>query len=490
MEQDFKECIINGKETVEDAFTIMDNGRSKYLFVIDDGGKLLGMVNQVILRASLLRGFSAQENVGKLVSVDVPFLFDTDTVDEIELQNKIAYLGKKFALKSSDLVVICNNEMKMLSVSDMSSLDKAKHSRTTKINEQKYDRNIESVCIIGGAGYLGSVLTEKLLLQGYNVRVFDNFIFGKDPVAKIKTSLINKKNVGRFEIYDGDMRNSSDVINALENIDAVILLGAVVGDPASGKYPVSTFEINYLAAQSIAEICAYLNINRLIFSSTCSVYGQSEKSEILSEDSPLCPVSHYARTKINAEKAILRVGSVNFSPTIMRMSTLYGSSYRMRYDLVVNTMMMKGVTTNKIIVFGGQQWRPLLSVSDAARAFIAVLESDISKVQRKVYNVGNEKENYQIRDLGQMIKKFLRDKGVEVEVETINQEVDLRDYKVSFSKIKSELGFITEDTVYASLDNIYNVINKQFKEDSLAEKRYYNDQNIFSSNIKGEIVVV
>jgi len=482
MNTSIKKYICNTEDTVENVLGYMDNSQTDVLFVIDKNGLLVGKISR-----SSLQNSGKNEKITSLFNKDVPFLIDTEIEDENELSNKLKYLQKKFNLSTHDLIPICNSGLRILYVSEVGILVKSKKERGEQLRFADIDRSVRNVCIIGGAGYLGTVLAEKLLNAGYNVTIFDKLIFGIEPVARLKDSIKNKK-VGQLELYAGDMRSIPDLMKALKNIDAVVLLGAIVGDPASSKFPVSTFETNYLSVQIISEICAYLNIQRVIYSSTCSVYGQSDTTEPADESSPLNPLSHYARTKIMAEKAILKVDSPNFAPTILRMSTLYGPSFRMRYDLVVNTMMMKGVSANKITIFGGQQWRPLLSVDDAAEAYLKVLKADINKVRRQIYNVGEEQENYQIKDIGFLVYKFLINKGVSVELETIKNEDDLRDYKVSFEKIKTSLGYQTKNTISSTLDQLYDVTVEQFAKNVISSDVFYNDRNNFNSEALGKFV--
>lgn len=478
--------ICQSTDTIGGAFEKMDLSNISRLFVVDQSGRLVGMVEKILLQKNILEGTSSEEKIEKVMDRFIPFVVDTDTQDEIELRNKIIYLKKSFSLSDFDVIPICNSEMMCLGMSDINTLLNAESVREQFNNYEKAEKAVKNICIMGGGGYLGTILAEKLLLQGYSVRILDIFTFGKEPVIKLQTAMTNRDNMGKLEIYEGDMRSMSDVIKVLEGIDAVVILGAVVGDPASSKYPISTFEVNYLSTQMIAETCAYLNINRLLFASTCSVYGQNDPDEVLDEQASLNPVSHYARTKINAEQAILQVKAPNFAPTIMRMSTLYGPSYRMRYDLVVNTMMMKSITTKKITVFGGEQWRPLLSVSDAAEAFIAAIKADIGQVKRKIYNVGDEKENYQIKDLGHIISQFFKDKGHEIELDVIPQDTDQRNYKVSFAKIKEQLNYQTKYKVADVLEELYKATVDQFEADKISDPAGYNVEKAINSESSGK----
>jgi nucleoside-diphosphate-sugar epimerase len=197
------------------------------------------------------------------------------------------------------------------------------------------------------------------------------------------------------------------------------------------------------------------------------VYGVG--ADVLDENAALNPVSLYARTKIASEKIILGMGDDYFSPTILRMATLYGFSPRMRFDLVVNTMTMRSFTERKIHVFGGKQWRPLLNVDDAAEVYIRCLEADIKDVANTVFNVGSDEQNYQIDDIAQMISESLG--GVPIHRD--DSSLDVRDYKVSFVKAGEKLGFTPKQTIQKACKQIYERLDDGTIKDP-SQRIYYN----------------
>jgi nucleoside-diphosphate-sugar epimerase len=323
----------------------------------------------------------------------------------------------------------------------------------------------ERVLVIGGAGFLGTVLVEKLLKSGYPVKILDSFIYGKKSVKKF----VDNKNV---EIIEGDIRNIETVNQSMNSIGSVVHLAAVVGDPAGAKRPEQTIETNYLASQVIASASKIKGINRFIYASTCSVYGIGK--DVLDEDAPLNPVSLYAKTKISSEQSILQLVDDSFAPTIMRMSTLYGFSPRMRFDLVVNTMTMTAFTEMQIKVFGGNQWRPLLHVEDAADSYIKVLEADMNLVRGKIYNVGSEKQNYMIKEVAQNVSEtIVKLSQKQIPVKTESADTDARDYRVSFKKIQNELGFNVAGTINEAVKEIYSNLESGVIKDP-KQKVYYN----------------
>ncbi len=319
------------------------------------------------------------------------------------------------------------------------------------------------VLVIGGAGYLGAVLIDRLLAGGYPVRILDSFIYGKRSVEKYADD-------ARVEIIDGDIRNIETVNLAIRDAGSVILLAAVVGDPASKARPEQTVETNFLAAQVVASSAKIAGVEKFIYASTCSVYGVG--SNILDEEAPLNPVSLYAKTKISSEESIMGIADSNFKPVIMRMSTLYGFSPRMRFDLVVNTMTMTAFTEGKINVFGGNQWRPLLSLPDAAEAYLKVLQLEQSA--GRIYNVGSEKQNYVISDVAKLVSEGIKSvSGKEIPVNIEGDSVDARDYRVSFKKIQSELGFEVKHSISSAASEIWRKLeSKEIKDPK--QKVYYN----------------
>jgi nucleoside-diphosphate-sugar epimerase len=327
------------------------------------------------------------------------------------------------------------------------------------------EKSQQKILLIGGAGYLGAVLTGRLLKEGYPVKILDSFIYGKKAVEKYKDD-------PRVEIIEGDIRNIETVNLTMHDTHSVVLLAAVVGDPASKARPGQTVETNYLAAQVVASSSKISGIKKFIYASTCSVYGVG--SEALDETAPLNPVSLYARTKISSEESIMAIADSSFKPVIMRMSTLYGWSPRMRFDLVVNTMTMSAYTEGKITVFGGNQWRPLLSLEDASEAYLKVLESDLNMTGGRIYNVGSEKQNYRISETAELVAAGIKKvSGKEIPINIEGDIVDVRDYRVSFKKIQNELGFEVKHSISEAAGEIWQKLeSKEIKDPK--QKVYYN----------------
>lgn len=294
---------------------------------------------------------------------------------------------------------------------------------------------IRNVLVIGGAGYIGSVLVRKLLDQGYNVTVLDALIYGDESIR----NLYDHPN---FDFIHGDIRDIGAVVRAMQYADAVVHLAALVGDPACALEEKLTLEINLAATRLIAEAARGFGIQRFIFASTCSVYGASD--QLLDEHSALSPLSSYARSKMDSERVLLALNDNRFAPVILRFGTVYGLSPRPRFDLVINLLTARAVCDKRITIFGGDQWRPFIHVDDAAEAILKCLEAPLYVVKGQIFNVGSNDQNYQIAQLGDIIKELIP--GVQVIHQGV-EDVDRRNYRVSFSKIQKHLGFTPRHTV-------------------------------------------
>ena len=313
------------------------------------------------------------------------------------------------------------------------------------------------VLITGGAGYLGSVLSQKLLAKGYNVRVMDALWYGNESIEDLKKN-------ENFELIKEDIRNLVPTVKAMIDVDAVIHLASIVGMPASSIEPRTSEEINYLATKNIAELCQLHDIETYIFASTCSVYG-FQPNKIITEKSHVAPLDFYAKQKYLSERA---TGWLNRSPTIYRFGTLFGLSPRMRFDLVINLFVAQALTDGKITVFGGKQERPFLHVSDAADSLIFGIEKNITGT----YNVISE--NMTILQAAERIKKII---GCEIEISTENE--DNRSYRVSAEKIK-QVGFTPlknlDDTIKEIKDAFSNKLLKDYN-----DVKYNNYKLLYSS---------
>lgn len=288
-------------------------------------------------------------------------------------------------------------------------------------------RGVRKVLVIGGAGYLGSVLVRHLLERRYRVRVLDRFLFGHESLAELDVH-------SGFERVEGDFRDLECVAEAARGVQAAIHLGAIVGDRACAVDEQATLETNYAATALVADVCKSLRIPRLVFASTCSVYGASDR--VVDETSSLNPLSHYAATKADAEKALLESRDGNFHPTILRLGTAFGWSPRPRFDLVVNLLTAKACCDREIVIYNEDQWRPFVHVRDIARACRLALEAPLSSVSGQTFNVGSCHMNHRLGEVAATLQQSSPDLKVVYE-----SNGDARNYRVSFEKIRRMLGF-------------------------------------------------
>jgi nucleoside-diphosphate-sugar epimerase len=313
------------------------------------------------------------------------------------------------------------------------------------------NREIKSVLVIGGAGYIGSVLTRQLLNAGYSVRVMDSLFFGD---ASIRDLLGNPK----FEFVRADFRHVESLVKTMPGIDAVIHLAGLVGDPACTINCDLTNEINYAGTRMLIEVCKGASVSRLVLASTCSVYGASEF--LMDERSSPNPVSLYAQTKLASEQVILNARNSTFHPTVLRLATVFGFSPRPRFDLVVNLLAAKALQEGKIMIFNEDQWRPFIHVSDVARAFVSVLQSPQSVISGEIFNVGSYKLNYSLGQVAEKIREHIPDVVIEHKA-----NLDKRNYRVSFDKIHSYLGFVCATGLEEGVEEIKAAIKNGIVKD-------------------------
>ncbi len=294
----------------------------------------------------------------------------------------------------------------------------------------------QTTLITGGSGYIGSLLAGELAEAGHRVRVLDSLLHGQEEIA-------SEQEQAGIEVIRGDIRDPDARRRALAGADAVVHLAAIVGDPACAKDPELSHEVNVKATEGLVADASAAGVGRLVFASTCSNYGRMADPTVpITEDGELRPVSLYAEQKVGMERLIL--GATNgLAPTCLRFATVYGVGRRMRFDLTVNEFTRELWADRELEVFGEQFWRPYIHVRDAGRAVRAVLEAPAEQVSGQVFNAGRSGENYRKLDIVAEIGKQI-DSG---KVSYVRRDEDPRDYKVSFDKIRAELGFETLMTV-------------------------------------------
>lgn len=449
---------IPSNATLKEAMSAIDKNALGTVFVVDEDDRLVGVATDGDIRRGILSGITVDQSVARVMNEEPLHVYESwdeerlrDWSESEDVQEMLPQHQELIipVLDVNDVVI------DYLGVSDTGGITK---------NPNVSPTSVKRVLVIGGAGYIGSVLTGMLLERGYSVTVLDNLLYGTHGIDEYREH-------DAFSLIDGDMRSIETVMDAIQGVDAVVHLGALVGDPASSINTQKTLELNYHSVTMVAEICKYHQINRFVFASTCSVYGRSEQpDELLTESSPLNPTSLYAKSKIESERALLNMRDENFSPTILRKATVYGLSPRMRFDLVVNILCAKAHDEGTIPIFGGSQYRPNIHVADVAQAYIDCLEAPIEKIDGEVFNVGSNEQNYRIEEIGEIVSNCFP----EAEIDHQREKEDERSYQVDFAKIEDCLGYKASRTVRDGCIEIKEALESgQFEDYSADEYSNY-----------------
>ena len=320
------------------------------------------------------------------------------------------------------------------------------------------------VLVTGGGGYIGLELCRMLLERGDDVRVVDRFFFGSGPLRALAEAY-----PGRVDLIAGDLRAFD--VRWLDGIDGVSHLAGLSNDPTAEYNPAANWEMNAVATERLAEACKERGVSRFVFGSSASLYDGIGPG-MFDELTPVRPRGAYSISKKYAEDALLGLAGGSFAPTILRQGTVYGWSARMRFDLVVNTFVKDAVTVGKLYLHGGGwQWRPLVDVSDVARAHLVCLAAPLDAVRAEIFNV--MQENYQIRQLAMLVAGSLSLRGRSVTLEEAPLPPLVRDYRMSNLKMTQVLEFTPAVTVLESIDAM---LGKLPLDDVawLANPRWYN----------------
>ena len=290
---------------------------------------------------------------------------------------------------------------------------------------------MKKVLITGGAGYIGSVLTGYLLERGFKVIVVDNLIY-------IQDSLLQYCNNENFEFTNGDCRNKETIKKLLVGVDFIIPLAAIVGAPACDKDPEYSTSINLNAIKLLDEL-RDSKIQKIIYPTTNSGYGVGEKGKYCTEESILRPLSLYGRNKVDAENYLL---SVKESITL-RLATVFGTSSRMREDLLVNDFTLKALRDGTLVLFEEHFMRNYIHIKDVCKAFLHCM-NNFDTMKNEAYNVGLSSANLSKRELSERIKKFVP--KLVIMSSEIAKDPDKRDYIVSNEKLE-KTGWVPEYTI-------------------------------------------
>jgi nucleoside-diphosphate-sugar epimerase len=440
MQRRLKNITVYSDEKLRNVLLKINRNGNNGVFVISKKNELIGVITDADLRKNLLKNKLNLNNYAISIAQKKYLKIPFSKVEE----------SKEILIKSNKILLPIVKGNKLIDFIHTKDL----------FNENKINRR--KILVIGGFGYIGSVLVNDLLKQKYLVNILDDNYYG----CYLGKNLKNNKDL---KIFYGDCDNKEILNKALAGCTDVIHLGEIVGDPAVNLNENFSIKNNYENTVFVISECIKNNINKFIFASSCSVYGDSPTE--CNEKSNLNPVSLYAKCKIECEKSILLFKSKKFCPVILRLSTVYGDSPRKRFDLVVNRFVIMAVKKLKISLFGASSWRPFISVNDVSRVLIKTLNTKNSLVRNQIFNVGGNKENYRISDIVKIISKYSP-----INFEYTKKDEDKRNYKVSFKKINKILNFKPED----NLKKVIFRLLKKYKKLKINEKNvnYYNDKKM------------
>ena len=317
-----------------------------------------------------------------------------------------------------------------------------------------------TVLVTGGAGYIGSVLTGRLLERGYNVRLLDRLYWGEGPLEAYS---------GRIEVEVADVRDIP--ASALDGVDGVIHLAGLSNDPTAEYDPEANWQMNAVATEALGNACVERGIERIVFASSCSLYDGLPPG-MHDETAPIHPRGAYATSKRYGEEALFGMIDKGLCPVVLRNGTVYGFSPRMRYDLVVNTFVKDALLQERLLLHGGGwMWRPLVDVRDVSDAMIAALEAPADLVKGEAFNVLHS--NYQIRELAMLVAGSVQLLGRTVRLEEMAAPPLTRDYECSNAKLSQRLGFTPCHSVVEAVSQMLAEIDISDRS-KLTDPRYYN----------------
>jgi len=327
-----------------------------------------------------------------------------------------------------------------------------------------------TVLVTGGAGYVGAVLTPKLLARGYRVKVLDLYMYGKEALAAVKGH-------PNLEQIKGDIRDRAVLERAMPGCDAVIHLACISNDPSFELDPTLGKSINYDAFFGLVDSSKSSGVKRFIYASSSSVYGIKDTPNV-TEDLPLEPLTDYSKYKALCEDVLLQKREPGFVTLILRPSTVCGYSPRLRLDLTVNILTNHAYNNRLIKVFGGEQMRPNIHIEDMTDLYVQSLEWADDAVDGKIFNAGYE--NYKVSDIAKMVQNVV---GNDVQIVTTPTD-DNRSYHVSSEKIKRELGFVARHSIQDAVRDLTDAFQSGKVPDAMTDICYYNIKTMQSVDLK------
>jgi nucleoside-diphosphate-sugar epimerase len=277
------------------------------------------------------------------------------------------------------------------------------------------------ILLSGHHGYIGSITGRLLQAGGHHVTGLDTLFYEGCDLSS---------NGATLPLLRADVRDIGS--EQLQGFDVVVHLAALSNDPLGDLSPELTKEINFQATINLARAAKEAGVPRFVFASSCSMYGASGSDDDVDEQAPLRPLTPYAESKVRSEEGLGQLADADFSPVLMRNATAYGVSPRMRVDLVLNNLVGWAYTTGSVrILSDGTPWRPLVHIEDIGRATLAIVDAPVELVHGQAFNVGATSENYQVRDLAEIVRETVGDCEIEY---AGSGDPDPRSYRVNFNK--------------------------------------------------------
>lgn len=302
------------------------------------------------------------------------------------------------------------------------------------------------ILVIGGSGYIGGALAPHLLERGFAVRDLDLLVYGH------QSAVLGKLQTAGYDFVFGDMGDAATVERALADVDDVVVLAGLVGDPITRQFPEEARRINEQGLMRCIETLDGKGLGKVIFVSTCSNYGMIEEHQTADESFPLNPLSLYAKAKVAAEHHLLSLrGRVDYCPVVLRFATAFGLAPRMRFDLTVNEFTRELFLDRALEVYDAHTWRPYCHVRDFARLIETVLLAPRDTVAFEVFNAGSDANNHTKKSIIALIEKVLPGRTVHYRQDSS----DPRNYRVDFAKVEKVLGFRCE---YDVSDGIAEIV--------------------------------
>ena len=325
------------------------------------------------------------------------------------------------------------------------------------------------ILLLGGAGYVGTVLTSHLLKKGYKVRAMDNFVYENEFAVQPYFGDPD------YEFIKGDISNKEDLQIAVQGVTDVVILAGLVGDPITKKYPEASEKINTHGVQDCIEFLDGKGLDKVIFVSTCSNYGLIGEDELADEKFKLNPLSLYATAKVDGEKQLMNMnGTADFTGTVLRFATAFGLSPRMRFDLTVSEFTRDLFFGKELIVFDEHTWRPYCHLRDFSRLIEMVIEADKEKVNFEVFNAGGDVNNFTKKMIvDEVLNHFSSGKVI-----YNSKGSDPRNYRVSFKKVKEVLGFEPMFTVEEGIKELVEALKVGLYNDSVDNPERYGNYKI------------